>query len=233
MTYEEGCSSYFRNNVEVGDICIDIGAHYGEYTFLFSGLVGKEGKVFAFEPFKTSCNVIKNRIIEEGYKNIVVEQKAIWSQSLSGKLYSSGEDTSDCRVFEKILSCDLVKPSNGWILNKEILDCDLISLDDYFGEDIPKCEFMKIDSQGSELRIFKGMQRFLEKQSKINIIMECCDFLLKEKGDSAIELGNYLLKNGFSIQIILDPNHSFIPKSEILRDIYGLIDKEFHIYAWR
>ena len=39
-----------RNTVKEGMIIFDVGAHLGEYTKLFSLLVGSKGRVYAFEP---------------------------------------------------------------------------------------------------------------------------------------------------------------------------------------
>lgn len=36
--------------VKKGDIAFDVGAHFGFYTLVLANLVGKEGKVFSFEP---------------------------------------------------------------------------------------------------------------------------------------------------------------------------------------
>ncbi|MGL5804752.1 MAG: FkbM family methyltransferase [Xenococcaceae cyanobacterium] len=42
----------FIKLVENGDVVLDIGANKGQYTVLFSHLVGPEGKVHAFEPIE-------------------------------------------------------------------------------------------------------------------------------------------------------------------------------------
>jgi hypothetical protein len=39
-----------KREIKKGNIVLDIGANIGYYTLLFAKLVGKDGKVFAFEP---------------------------------------------------------------------------------------------------------------------------------------------------------------------------------------
>jgi ubiquinone/menaquinone biosynthesis C-methylase UbiE len=41
-----------------GDVCIDIGANYGAYTYELSKIVGITGKVYSFEPGKFAFNVL-------------------------------------------------------------------------------------------------------------------------------------------------------------------------------
>ena len=63
---------YFYNEVKryikTGDAVIDIGANLGYYTYIFSGLVGKEGTVYAIEPIKDFHNLLVIRL-EISYRN--------------------------------------------------------------------------------------------------------------------------------------------------------------------
>src|SRR6266446_717422 len=47
---ERFVTDYFRRTVRPGMRVVDVGAHVGYYTLLFSRLVGQSGQVFAFEP---------------------------------------------------------------------------------------------------------------------------------------------------------------------------------------
>src|SRR5215510_7214671 len=48
--YESGTTKVVGKLLRPGMIAIDVGAHIGYYTRLFAKLVGKHGKVYAFEP---------------------------------------------------------------------------------------------------------------------------------------------------------------------------------------
>ena len=48
--WSPGETELFQRLVHAGDYVIDAGAHIGAHTLAFSRLVGRQGKVFAFEP---------------------------------------------------------------------------------------------------------------------------------------------------------------------------------------
>src|SRR6266571_1746987 len=47
---ERFVTGYFQQTVKPGMRVVDVGAHVGYYTLLFSRAVGEPGQVFAFEP---------------------------------------------------------------------------------------------------------------------------------------------------------------------------------------
>src|ERR1700722_15054658 len=49
-TTERPLLAWFKQNVCAGETWLDIGAHYGYTAVALSRLVGKKGRVFAFEP---------------------------------------------------------------------------------------------------------------------------------------------------------------------------------------
>ncbi|MEK7482439.1 MAG: FkbM family methyltransferase, partial [Patescibacteria group bacterium] len=58
---------------------VDIGAHIGYYTMLFSKLVGKNGQVFAFEPEPENFQLLAENTGK--YRNVKIFQKAISDKS--------------------------------------------------------------------------------------------------------------------------------------------------------
>lgn len=61
-TYEPAMTRAFMESVKEGDVVYDIGSHVGYYTLLASVLVGKNGKVFAFEPSPRNCGYLMKHI---------------------------------------------------------------------------------------------------------------------------------------------------------------------------
>ena len=69
--HERWGTKIVENYVKEGDYVVDLGANIGYYTLIFAKLVGKKGKVFAFEPDKDNFRLLKKNIQTNCYSNIV------------------------------------------------------------------------------------------------------------------------------------------------------------------
>ena len=60
-----------------GNFVIDLGANIGYYTCILAKLVGKDGKVFAFEPDPRNLKLLEKNIKVNEYNNVVIVDKAV------------------------------------------------------------------------------------------------------------------------------------------------------------
>jgi len=125
-------------DVEEGDVVLDCGANSsnGELNALyFSKKVGKNGKVYAFEPIPR----IYEELLEDikNYGNIIAIKMGLSNKKQ--KTYFQ-----DLGIGSKI-------SENGNI------EVELTTIDDFVRENnIPKVDFMKMDIEGAELDALKG-----------------------------------------------------------------------------
>lgn len=70
--YEYEKRVLFEKLVKRGDIVFDIGAHVGFYTLLASELVGKNGKVLAFEPLPRNLSYLKRHLKLNNCQNVEI-----------------------------------------------------------------------------------------------------------------------------------------------------------------
>ncbi|MCG2725697.1 MAG: FkbM family methyltransferase [Elusimicrobia bacterium] len=87
---ESFMTEFVKKVIKKGDIVLDLGAHIGYYTLIFAKLVGNEGKVIAFEPSPNNFALLKKNIGINGYKNVILKQKAVSNKNENIKLYLSG-----------------------------------------------------------------------------------------------------------------------------------------------
>ncbi|MGH9759118.1 MAG: FkbM family methyltransferase, partial [Candidatus Acidiferrales bacterium] len=66
-----------ERNVTRGMTAIDIGAHGGFYSLLFSKTVGSAGRVFAFEPLPANSRVLEENILLNDIHNIFPRHEAV------------------------------------------------------------------------------------------------------------------------------------------------------------
>jgi FkbM family methyltransferase len=136
----------FAKKVGVGETWLDIGAHYGYTAIALSKLVGPTGRVYAFEPMlNTAGCVSRTRILNNLAQLTVVpsalgncEDLAIASLSTSrGMIDSTVEDKGGGKVTFLVSQLDWLWPR--------------------ISEGHPHIDGIKIDVQGMEINVLKGM----------------------------------------------------------------------------
>jgi hypothetical protein len=69
--------SFMRQTLRPGDTVIDIGANSGLSTMIAARAVGGEGKVYAFEPFGTAANQLRDNLAQNNIENVGIFRKAV------------------------------------------------------------------------------------------------------------------------------------------------------------
>lgn len=134
-------------------ICYDIGAHTGYYTLMFSRLSGKRGRVFSFEPNPFNLFYLLKHLELNKIKNVNAFPVALWEK----------EDYIPL-VLNSSMSC-LNKNTKKNLLVPTFKIDNLISQGYIVSPDI-----VKIDVEGAELEVLKGMENALRTKSIILFI---------------------------------------------------------------
>jgi len=195
--YEKFETEFFKKEIKHGDIILDIGANIGYYTLIFAKHVGKNGKVFAFEPDPTNFSLLKKNVEINGYKNVVLINKAVSDKTGKLRLFLSKDNMGDHRIYD----------SNE---GRKFVEIKSVILDDYFKNKNKKIDFIKMDIQGSEYGAFKGMSGLLNLNENVRIISEFWPFGLKKSGVQPFEYLKLITKHGFIINEISDKKNKII-----------------------
>jgi len=150
--YEPCILEIVNREVRKNDVVLDIGANIGYFTLIFARLVGEGGKVFAFEPDPINFELLKKNIEINGYKNVVLVQKAVSEKSETAKLYVSEINKGDHRIYD-----------SGPDDVRKVVEIETVRLDDYFQDYAGKINFVKIDTQGAEGAVISGFLSTLQK----------------------------------------------------------------------
>jgi FkbM family methyltransferase len=139
-----------------GNVAVDIGAHVGAYTMR---LAQNFRFVYAFEPsfptFRLLQQNIKNNHVT---KNVELENMAVSD--------SSGNKTM--QVPEKVPTASTLESKHyEWVKMAGTVAVRAVSLDDYFINGIGKIDFVKIDVEGHELAVLKGMTGIIKKHRPV------------------------------------------------------------------
>ena len=149
------------------DVCIDIGANMGSYTFLMANKVGHKGRVVAFEPHPDLYKLLVNSVNINQFNDFVsVDNRA---------LYSHSGDTLKFYVSENINNSGHSSLVNHGVSVSEdnFIQVQTVTLTDYCqASGIEKCHLVKIDVERAEAAVLQGMKEMLKNQQINYIILE-------------------------------------------------------------
>lgn len=197
--FEEQEVAVVKEQVKSGDTVLDIGANIGYYTLIFAKLVGKQGKVFAFEPEPDNFALLQKNIEINGYSNIVLIPKAVSDKNEIIKLYLCEKNKGMHRAYNSIFC------------NKYI-EIESIRIDDYFQQNNQTIDFIKMDIEGYEYTALQGMLNILRNNKNIKILTEFSPAASLENGIDLTLYVQLLTELGFTIyaieekMAIIEPN---------------------------
>jgi len=178
--YEVGTSRLFESMLRPGMIVVDAGANIGYYTVLGSKLVGRTGKVFAFECDPRNLEVLKRNVNHNGCDNVIILPSAVSDKDGKSLFFSNHEDSSQSSLH----------PVSGGVLGERVI-VDTVTLDSFFSRlNWPRVDLVKLDIEGAELAALRGMGTLVSRNPGLMLIVEYAPTLLRAAG---IEPG-YLLE---------------------------------------
>lgn len=153
--YEPYETQLILRQAKSGDVVVDVGANIGYYTVLLADKVGRNGKVYTFEPDKINFKILIKNIEANNLKNVVAVNVAVGGKNGKDFLYKSRENFGDHKL--------KTPPARGSgtppLEEREIIK--VIKLDDYL-KDL-KIDLMKIDTQGWEPEVVEGAKKIIER----------------------------------------------------------------------
>lgn len=160
--YEPFETSIMSQFIRPGDTVIDIGAHIGYYTLLFSSLVGPTGKVIAFEPSPYNFELLVKNLSINNKKNVDCFPYAVSDKEGFTEFILNPVNSGDCRGWKD------PKWQEGSFIKVLVR---MIALDQFL-DPASRIPFFKIDTQGEEIRVLRGMQKIIGNQNKTAIAIE-------------------------------------------------------------
>ncbi|MEM4272049.1 MAG: FkbM family methyltransferase [Candidatus Bilamarchaeaceae archaeon] len=149
--FEDGLTRMVMERVDEGMTFLDIGAHCGYFSVLASDIVGERGQVHSFEPTKSIFEVLSENAKRRG--NITANNIAVFSRK--GEL-----EFKDFGIrYSAFNSLKEPKLNLGNESAYQRIKIRAITVDEYVKEKGIRPDFVKIDAEGAELEILKGMER--------------------------------------------------------------------------
>lgn len=156
--YERFESDLARMLVRPGDTVIDVGAHVGHYTLLFADAVGPAGTVIAAEPFPPNRERLAANVASADVGDrVTVLPYALSDGSGPAQLFANPRNSGDNHLWY----------TQGWL--HVPIECR--RLDDLLDES-SDVDLIKIDVQGAEVQVLRGMRKLLRAQKRLTVFVE-------------------------------------------------------------
>jgi FkbM family methyltransferase len=185
---------FLINQLQTGDVFVDVGAHYGYFSLLAAQLVGPQGQVFAFEAAPATF-----RVLQQNFTGLI--NAHCWHQAVA--------DTQGELVFYEFPN--LYSEYNALDINQfkdedwyatappTAVTVAAVPLGDFFQQESLLPQVIKIDVEGAEYNVIKGMQDFLAEHPVL-VVME---YLAAHRSNDEHVLAEKLLRSlGYDTYLI-------------------------------
>ena len=193
---------FLKNILNNNDICFHIGASDARHSYVMSKLIGT-GQIYAFEPSSYSYSHLVLMTKLHRIKNIKTYHMAVSDQTGTVCLVTPEKSTGHAgRSFAYITGVGRtdVKRLDIEANNVAKEEVKSVSIDEFVSlNDISKIDFIRCDTEGSEMLILKGATKTIKKYHP-NLLVEIHSDALKNVFNSnASEVTNFLFNFGYQM----------------------------------
>lgn len=179
--WEPSITVWMSQQLQPGDVMVDVGANIGYYSLLAAKLTGNEGKVIAFEPLPPIATMLRENARRNRLGIDLREQVVSSTPGLKIIYEEIAGNVGHSNTFggENLASYGLVDAVRG---------------DDAIADELwPRIRVVKIDVEGDELHVLYGMQRMLScLSSSSSVVVEVTPADLKSRGHSVADLMSFM-----------------------------------------
>jgi FkbM family methyltransferase len=159
--------------VRPGMIAVDVGANVGLHTIGLAVRVGPEGRVHAVEPDPANFELLTKAVKHAHFANVRLYRSAASDRAGELTLYLSAANRGDHRT----------TPAE----TRRSLPVSAVVLDEVLANE-PRVDFVKIDVQGAEIAVLRGLRETIRRSPGIGLLCEFCPALMTRAGASAHDL---------------------------------------------
>lgn len=158
--HERATIKYLRTFLNPGDVLVNVGAHVGYYAAYAGRLVGRTGRVFAFEPHPGNYELLAHNC--RHMPQIKTIDAAVSDSSGQAFLFEHSTSTSS-HAFTDLSGSGKRVPVKK------------VTLDEWaYENEVRRMDVVLIDVEGHESSVLRGMRSIIANNSNITIIMEYC-----------------------------------------------------------
>lgn len=191
-TYQPETFLCIKQNLKPGDVFFDVGASIGYFSAIGASLVGKKGQVHSFEPSSSAIEYLYSFAARNPEYKILINHCAVGDKSGNFEIYHLDPSSADYSLVPNLYEAKHKKVEGSKTV-------PVIRLDEYIKQrHIEKVDFIKIDVEGYEFPVLKGLEGyFKETPHRPLIICEVTPLAYPLLGFSLEQLAGYMDQYGY------------------------------------
>ena len=197
---DPGMVQFFSRVIQPGMTFVDVGANIGIHTLVAASRVRESGMVHSFEPTPRTCEILRTNVLINGYSGRVKIHELALTDKRGGARLWTGDVCGHNTLFGSEQDS---RPS---------IEVETLSLDEALAA-VPSIDFVKIDAEGAEPFILRGMRQILSKFPRLQLAIEFAPVWLEAAGLHPCDFIDEILGMGFNIDQIDDITGETAPVS--------------------
>src|SRR5579859_588691 len=166
-SYEPWAENLFDRLLKADQTVVDVGASFGYFTLMAADRVGKKGKVIAFEPSPVTSHLLRMNIETNGFatqfnSRVMIVSKAVAAEIGEAEFWADFEFTEGSHL-QKVGNHPARNEGGVHTVPVTTLDEELAGM---------HIDVIKIDVEGAEHLVWKGMQKIVTENPNIKLFVE-------------------------------------------------------------
>jgi FkbM family methyltransferase len=202
--WESWITRAVARSIADGAACVDIGANHGYYTMLMADAVGRHGRVLAIEPNPRLAALLALSVEVNGFteRTTIVQKAASDGASRCARLVVPSQRGACATICRPATAVD------------DVVDVETATVDELTAG-WPRVDLVKVDAEGAEELIWRGMRRTIERNPALTILLE---FVPSRYRDPEGLVQN-IRDDGFTLREVgHDSELAEVSPSDLLRD---------------
>jgi FkbM family methyltransferase len=197
--------------VQTGMTMLDVGAHVGYYACRYAPIVGKNGRIFAFEPHPRTFQMLTHNV--QKFAQVTPVQLALAEAAGTAVLHdylimsASGSlhyDETMVALQQAHVHDGDVAPRIGQEFRPQTFTVQTMPGDDFLAaQGIQQVDVIKMDIEGAEIGALRGLRGTIGRSPTLKLVMEYNPAALKAFGHEPEAAMNEVQAFGFAqVQVI-------------------------------
>jgi len=220
--YEPDTTRVLREFVKPGMTVLDVGANIGYFSLIAARTIGKNGRVWAFEPVPRMLEVLNSNVSNNALQGIItVVPQAVSNAPGTTVMYVNAMASGWSSLYGEASAT--LPPEI--LAQQERIEIACTTLDEWAAQhDWPPIDLIKMDIEGAEKQALEGMVQLSRRIAQLKLIIEFNVRTLQAAKITPEEFFAAIGTCGFdNISIIADklqPLNIPIDVSQLLREIH-------------